>query len=154
MNFQEYVIIPIKNKWWNLMETARMLMVEGEAITDLHEGDLVIKGSSLHPVTERFTWVVPNKEMVQKYGAEELEEKREAFIEKIFNQLGDFDLNDDVWDNTKTGIRGTRASARKEEVMAQAPDKREAWRVEREAQAEHKRIQREEEKSKFNRGEL
>lgn len=154
LNFQEYIIAPIKKHWWNPMETARMLMVEGEALTDLHEGELVIEGSSIHPVTERFTWVVPTEDMVDKYGDEEIQEKREAFIKKVFNQLGNFDSNDDVWANTKTAIRGTRASARREQVMTQAPDQREEWKVEREAQQEQKRIQKEEDKSSFDRSEL
>ena len=154
LNFQEYIIIPIKTKWWNPLETARLLMAESEAVTDLHEGDLVIEGASIHPVTERFTWVVPNREMVEKYGPEEIEEKREAFLVKVFNALGNFDLNNDMWANTKTGMRGTRASARKEEVATLAPDKREEWRVEQEAQRDQRRIQQREDRGTFNRSDL
>jgi len=152
LNFQEYVIIPIKKRWWDFRENARMLMVEGEAIADLHEGDLVIEGAGIHPVTEKFTWVVPSKEMVDKYGDENIQKKREGFMEKIFNQLGAFDLNDDIWSNTKTAIRGKRASARKEQVQMNIPDIREKKQLERESRQDQRRIERSEEKSNFERG--
>lgn len=151
LNFQEYIIAPIKKTWWNPIEKSRMLMVEGEAVSDLHEGDLVIEGSSIHPITEKFTWVVPSKEMVDKYGDEEIQEKRENFMEKIFNQLGSFDLNNDIWANTKTAIRGNRASSKKEEVATNVPDIREQGQVERDSRSEQRRISREEERDKFNR---
>lgn len=152
LNFQEYIIVPIKKRWWNPLEKARMLMVEGEAVSDLHEGDLVIEGSSIHPITEKFTWVVPSKEMVDKYGDDEIQEKREAFMEKVFNQLGSFDLNNDMWANTKTAIRGNRASSKKEQIATNVPDIREEQTVERESRREQKRVEREEEKDKFNKG--
>lgn len=144
LNFQEYVILPIKKKWWNIRESARMLMVEGEAISDLHQGDIIIEGSSIHPITDKFTWVVPSDEMVEKYGDENIQKKREAFANKLFNQQGNWDLNNDVWENTKTAIRGQRASSRREQVRMNIPDVKEQESVERKAEKEHERIEKSE----------
>lgn len=147
LNLPEAIIIPLKSRWWKFWEDVRFLIVEGEFITDLFEGEVVIEASGIDPLTDKFLFV----NVSQGYGNEddrytdaEVQLKRSKLMEKIFARLGAFDMNDDIWENTKTSARGGRAAARKEYFWDSRPPVKTEDEMQKEQQIQEQRMMREE----------
>lgn len=144
LNYPDIVIIPIKSRWWKFIENASMLIVEGEFIPDLYEGDIVIEGVGIHPLSEKFSFINISQGYGKQYTDKEVQDKRNRLMERMFAELGNFDLNNDVWDNTKTGLRGGRLSSKSELIRSAYPQERPVDMVERDQRSQEKEIRREE----------
>ena len=152
LNYPDIVIIPIKSKWWKVLQKASMLIVEGEFIPDLYEGDIVIEGVGIHPLSEKFSFVNISQGYGKQYTDKEVQDKRNRLMERMFAELGNFDLNNDVWDNTKTGLRGGRLSSKSELIRGAYPKERPVDVVEREQRKQESEIRHEEANSGHTRG--
>lgn len=148
----EMYIIPIRKTWWKVWQSANLLCVLRENIVDMYEGDLVIDGAGLDPLSEKFTLVHSPHELGEEMDDEKVQRKKLKVFEKWISRRLDFDLNNDIAQNTKTGMRGSRVTAEKELVRPDRPQSRPVSEIQREQERKEREIEREEKnRSIFNR---
>lgn len=149
---QEMYIIPVRKKWWKFWQKATLVCVLRENIVDMYEGDLVIDGAGLDPLTEKFTLVYNPQEFGEETDDKEIQRKKLKIFEKYITRRLDFDMNNDIAQNTKTGMRGSRISADKELIRPERPQSRPKSEVQREQKRKEREIEKSERsRSIFNR---